>query len=288
MYSSKLFTYFIFADDTNLLASDKNLHTLIRKINNELTHVSSYFKANKLSLNVNKTNFMLFRNKHDNRRFPDFNIEIDNANITHVSNTKFLGVKLDERLTWKQHTTYIANIVSKYTGILYRLKPILPPMTLFMLYNSLVLPHIMYCNIIWGDHNNSFLGTVHIKQKKIIRICTNSPFLAHTPPLFADLNTLTIHDIHKLQIALFMFKFHNNLLPDIFLNYFTKTNSIHGYETRNSKLYRPRNFNTNLANNTIQRQGPLIWSSVPKYIRDSTSVLSFKMKLKAELISCYE
>ena len=138
VYSSNMFTFYVFADDTNLLDSHKNIRTLIHSINNDLGHVSTWFKANKLSLNINKTNFMLFKNKHDNRHIPAFNITIDNTDIVRVPHTKFLGIILDECLTWKQHTTYIANIVSKYTGILYRLKGILPSTTLFTLYNSLV------------------------------------------------------------------------------------------------------------------------------------------------------
>ena len=106
-------------------------------------------------------------------------------------------------------------------------------------------------------------------------------------PLFADLNTLTVQDINKLQTALFMYKYHNNLLPDIFTDYFVKANTIHGYNTRQSYMYRPCYFNTHLANNSIKRQGPLIWSSVPQNIRDSTSVFSFKTKFKAEFISRY-
>ena len=145
----------------------------------------------------------------------------------------------------------------------------------------------MYCNIIWSDRNNTSLDIIHIKQKKIVRICTNSHYLAHSPPLFADLNTLTVQDINKLQTALFMYKYHNNLLPDIFTDYFVKANTIHGYNTRQSYMYRPCYFNTHLANNSIKRQGPLIWSSVPQNIRDSTSVFSFKTKFKAELISRY-
>ena len=91
------------------------------------------------------------------------------------------------------------------------------------------------------------LRTVHVKQKKIMRICTNSHYLAHSPPLFADLNTLTVYDIHKLQIALFMYKFHHKLLPDVFSDYFVQANTIHGYSTRQSHMYRPSYFNTDLA-----------------------------------------
>jgi len=287
-YSSTLFHYILFADDTNLLASHKDLTHLVNNVNTELSKTSSWFKANKLSLNINKTNFMLFRNKHDNRNFNDINISIDNIDITQVSETKFLAIILDQSFTWKQHTTYVSNLVSKYTGILYRLKQILPGNTLFSLYNSLVLPHIHYCNIIWADQNNCSLSKIHIKQKKIIRICTNSPFLAHSPPLFASLNTLTVHDIHRLQLAIFMYKHYNNLLPDIFSDYFTKSNVIYHYFTRHSHMYRPFNFRTDLARNTIRRQGPLMWRSISPTIRDSSTLYYFKNKFKAELISFYE
>ena len=71
-FSSKLFSFIIYADDTNLLASDENLTVLINSVNNELQKISSWFKANKLSLNVNKTNFMFFKNRHNTRvRYPD-------------------------------------------------------------------------------------------------------------------------------------------------------------------------------------------------------------------------
>ena len=140
-----------------------------------------------------------------------------------------------------------------------------------------------------SSHNKTCLSKQPDNQttKNIVRICTNSHYLAHSPPLFADLNTLTVQDINKLQTALFMYKYHNNLLPDIFTDYFVKANTIHGYNTRQSYMYRPCYFNTHLANNSIKRQSPLIWSSVPQNIRDSTSVFSFKTKFKAELISRY-
>ena len=287
VYSSKLFTFYVFSDDINLLASHKNLRTLIHSINNDLGHVSTWFKANKLSLNINKTNFMLFKNKHDNRHVPAFNITIDNTDIVRVPHTKFLGIILDECLTWKQHTTYIANIaVSKYTGILYRLKGILPSTTLFTLYNSLVLPHLMYCNIIWSDRNNTSLGIIHIKQKKSVRICTNSHCLAHSPPLFADLNTLTVQDINKLQTALICTNI-TTIFCLIYLQITLLKQILFMVIIPDSPMYRPCYLNTHLANNCIKRQGPLIWGSVPQNIRDSTSVFSFKTKFKAELISRY-
>ena len=287
--SSKLFSYFIYADDTNLLISHNNLTDLIESTNAELIKISSWLKANKLSLNIGKTTFMLFKNRHNTRlTYPNnIMVNIDNIPISRVSHTKFLGVLLDDNLTWNQHNRHITSIVSKYSGILFRLKQTLPPTTLFSLYTTLVLPHIQYCNIIWADNNNCNLHTIHLKQKKIVRLCTNSHYIAHSPPLFKKLNTLTVFDIHKLQIALFMFKFTNNLLPSIFDSYFQYTNQIHSYRIRSSNLFRPHLFSTDLARNTIKTQGPTVWNSIDFNIRSSTSVKSFNEMYKRTLVSRY-
>lgn len=150
--SSNFFSFIIYADDTNLLASHRNLTHLIKSANTELIKIATWLKVNKLSLNIKKTNYMLFKNRHNTRlSYPETSsINIDNTPISKVSYTKFLGIVLDDSLTWIQHNTHITNIVSKYTGILYRLKHTLPASTLFSLYSSLVLPHIDYTVILFG------------------------------------------------------------------------------------------------------------------------------------------
>ena len=196
-YSSKCLSFFIYADDTNGIMSNRNLQDLITSVNAELSNISTWFKANKLSLNVSKTNYIMFKNRHSNRQYNNIHIFIDGVELNKVSYTKFLGVIVDESLTWYNHNSYVSNVVSKYSGILYRLKRVLPCSTLFSLYNTLVLPHLYYCNIIWADPNNCNLNSVLLKQKRIIRLCTNSTWLAHTRPLFSKLNTLNIYDLHN-------------------------------------------------------------------------------------------
>jgi len=150
----------IYADDTNAILSHHDLNYLVRSINNELSNLSLWFKVNKLSLNINKTNYIIFKNRHSNRTYNNVHIFIDGVELTKVSYSKFLGVHIDESLTWHEHNSYVTNIVSKYSGILFRLKHILPLKTLFSLYNTLVLPHLYYCNIIWADKNNCYLNTI--------------------------------------------------------------------------------------------------------------------------------
>ena len=113
-------------------------------------------------------------------------------------------------------THCISSQTARAIGILYRIKDLLPKRTLLLLYNTLILPYINYCNIAWGNCSKTKLDNVPL-QKKAVRICTHSTFLAHTDPLFHQLNILKIHEINDLQTAIFMFKYVKGVLPPICL-----------------------------------------------------------------------
>ena len=85
---STLLKYVLFADDTNLLYEHENYETLCMNVNNELSKLNEWFSINKLSLNVKKTNFMVFGNKHINEALK---VRINNEDIVKVSETKFFG-----------------------------------------------------------------------------------------------------------------------------------------------------------------------------------------------------
>ena len=144
---STLLKYVLFADDTNLLYEHENYETLCMNVNNELSKLNQWFSINKLSLNVKKTNFMVFGNKHINETLK---IRINNEDIVKVSETKFLGIYLDFRLNWKKHIQNISNKVSKCIAIIYRASRVLNETALIMLYNTLVLPYFTYCSEVWG------------------------------------------------------------------------------------------------------------------------------------------
>ena len=99
-----------------------------------------------IGLNIDKSNFMIFKNKHNNRADLHFRIEIDNKHIEKVEVTKFRGILIDNNLSWKAHTYHITKIVSKYNGIIRKVK--INKDFLHTLYDSLVLPYLSYCTIV--------------------------------------------------------------------------------------------------------------------------------------------
>ena len=118
------------------------------------------------------------------------------------------------------HINYIENKIAKNVGIIKRVRYLLSEKTLNTLYNTLVLPYINYCNIIWANNKPTRLQPLLLLQKRCMRVITNSPYSSHSSPLFAKLNQLTITDINKVLIATFMYRYHSHCLPNIFVNYF--------------------------------------------------------------------
>ena len=109
---STLLNIILFADDTSIFYSTRNIVDITCTVNNELEKLDIWFRVNKLSLNVNKTNFIMFTNKKQLR--PTVNIVLNGKNIEQVSHTKFLGVIIDDNLTWREQIKTVETKVSKH------------------------------------------------------------------------------------------------------------------------------------------------------------------------------
>ena len=160
-------------------------------------------------------------------------------------------------------------------------------MGILILYNSLILSHIMYCNIIWGNCSITKINSLLRLQKRAIRIITNSAYLSHTESLFYRLKSLRIQDIHSLQVAIFMYKYTQNQLPVVFHNIFNLNSNVHTYPTRRSSDYHLQNPRIILAQRSIRHHGPDIWNSLPPHLKRCSSLYSFKASFKKYLISKY-
>ena len=162
---SELIKFIIFADDTNLFFKHKNLNTLVSIINTELIQISSWFKLNKLSLNISKTNFIHIQSSNAYKNVI-IHIFIDNIKITRITNTKFLEVIINSWLTWNDHITTISSKLCLNIGILAKIHHNIPSTILIQLYYTLVQPYLVYCNLIWAAGSNISLTALFIKQKK--------------------------------------------------------------------------------------------------------------------------
>ena len=212
--SNKL-KFIMYADDTTIYFNleDFDPYHLKRDINNELEKITLWLKMNKLSLNVQKTKFMIFHRKQ--KQISELNIAINDTDIERVESFNFLGLHIHESLSWRTHTDTVKNKVSKVVGILYRLKNIFPMYILQTLYNSLIVWYINYVLLLWGVESHR----VESLQKKAIRLITNSNYSAHTTPFFIELGLLKVQDMFKLKLLKFYYKLSYDLVPSYFQTY---------------------------------------------------------------------
>ena len=145
--SSFLFSL-LYADDTNMFVTGKNIENLICLINTKFKKIVIWPNANKLSLNVKKTHFIIF--SFSNKRIVNTNdIVIDNQPVSRVSHTKFLGVIIDDKLNWSEHVNNLKIKLAKGSGISRKCRICFSIDTLITLYYSFIYPYITYCLEVW-------------------------------------------------------------------------------------------------------------------------------------------
>jgi hypothetical protein len=212
---SKLFSCVLFADDTTLSLSQDDYASLALSVNSELKKIEVWTQANRLSLNVRKTFYMVFSNRdYDCANHPIF---FNSQLVNRYTEGKFLGLIMDSRLNFTKHINIISGKISKYIGILYRIRNFVPYNLLINLYYSLVQPYLLYCNLIWGGTYGTHLLPLEILQKKIIRIINGESYLAHTASLFHRANILKLADLHKFVLAVHMFKCKKKIMFNMLL-----------------------------------------------------------------------
>ena len=184
---------------------------------------------------VNKTYFIMFNNKKQPRT--DVHIVLNGTNIEQVTNTTFLGVTIDDNLTWREHIKMVETKVSKSIAVLYKTMHVLGFQALHTLYQSLVEPHMSYCCEIWGSTYQSRLEKLFLLQKKTIRIIFNLNYHDHTSVFLHSSKILKLHDLVTCKIMIILYKVNNHSLTGRVQAFFKPTEAIHMCGTRQSKLF---------------------------------------------------
>ena len=165
----------------------------------------------------------------------------------------FLGLDLNSKLNWKDHVFKVANKITKVTGILNKIKLYVPKNVLLSIYNALILPHLNYCILIWGNACRTFLKRLFKIQKKAVRIIVNANFISHTNPLFKLLNIVKLNDLYNFTQLKFLYKLRNGMLPFYFKDFDVHINShTHFYNTRNRFMLQSLKINHEFAKKCLR------------------------------------
>ena len=207
--------------------------------------------------------------------------------IETVSNSKYLGVIIDSKLSFYDHIKFLESKISRSVGILTKLRFFLPQETLLQLYHSLVHSQLTYGIIVWGSTHTTYLQKLQVLQNKALKVVCNVSFLNSAKLLYKKLNILTIRNTYKHEVAKFVYNCNKALSPTPFLNYFKKTHQVSIRLTRQSEdkdnLYIPK-YRSNRLQRCIKYQGVKVWNNIPTEIK-KLSFNSFKSRFKKHLLS---
>ena len=154
---------------------------------------------------------------HRKRKHLDkISVVINDIEIEHVPSFNFLGIHLDENLSWKSHLEMVGNRILKIACILYKLKNVFPENVLFVLYNSLIVWYINYRLLLQYYCHSHILDLL---EQRALRFMTNNSYRAHTTPLLIKHGLLNVRNMYKLKLLTFYYILSYNLLPLCFNNY---------------------------------------------------------------------
>lgn len=226
----------MYADDTALFFQSTNVVQLTNVANIELQAVLEWTEINCLEINASKTKAVLFTPVQNlvNR---DLTLYFGQENIQVVQDVKTLGVIFNQHMNWNTQVDNVAKRLSKACGVLCKFRQIFPPRVKLLLYNSMFLCHINYCNLVWGNTSQGNINKLLLLQKKAIRHIANASYDAHTAELFDTLNVLPLQ--HNFQFNLIMkYKYSLKFQNEIFLRLCNlRTPHEHQYNVRNRHLF---------------------------------------------------
>ena len=278
----------MYADDTSITIASNSVAQIEEVLNHELGNLSEWLIANRLSLNVAKTEVMLVGSRQKLATTSDqtFVTQIDDQEITRVSHTKSLGVTIDQNLTWSIHVGEIVSKISSAIGALKRLRPFINKETAIKIYQALIEPHFDYCSPVWDGLNGQLSNKLQKLQNRAVRVLTNAAYEDSPSEILDHLGWDKLTDRRKKLKAVLMFKETRKLAPKYIQGLFKPIESCYEIRDIENKLALPKP-RTDYLKRSISYSGPALWNSLPHQTRASHSVSNFKQSIKPILCTKY-
>ena len=260
-----------YADDTTIFACHPDLDNIIKQLEEDSTVIVKWFSDNFLKLNDDKCHLMIFGGKST-----EATVTIGNSKINESDYEKLLGVTFDKKLSFKKHVEDLYKKANQKLHALARLSNYIDPIKSEILMNSFIRSQFNYCPLVWMFHDRATNSKLNRIQERALRmVCKDSE--SGLADLKKKYGTIHQHNLQLLMIEIFKTK--NNLNPTFMKKILTERDIQ--YNLRNGNhLGLPKVNTTSYGIENIQYRGHHLWSSLPREIKDSNTLVEFKRKIK--------
>ena len=263
----KEYETFSYADDTQIIVTGKNKNEIENHLTNAIKKANDYYNKNSLLNNIGKTKIMLFQNKRSNVESIQIKVKEDAKvkTLEGQDHLKILGIKIDKNLDWNKHISYVKKNATNSIRNLHRVNNLLPLKQKRILYNSLVVPHFSYCDIIWNELSRENEKKLQLAQNFAARSMLGLRKNSSATAALKQLELLPLIEKRNIHAAVQVKKALSGQTPEhISLQY----TNLERY-----KDLRPGNLQVPLHKTDQYKKGPLfssvkIWNSIPLEIKN--------------------
>ena len=277
----------------NLLYSCKSAKVIRKRLNKDLKHLYDWLCANRLSLNADKTEFIVFR-PPSHKASERITLNLHHSKLFESSKIKYLGLILDNRLNWRAHITELSKKLSRAIGLIYKIRNFCSFSVLRSLYFSIFNSHLSYGLAVWGNANCSYINKIKDLQKRALKaiVFAHNDNYININSIHHNLKILNVGHQFQVQLSSLMWDYDHNTLPVSLKSLFKRSNLIHNYSTRaasKGKLHYTK-VNTNKHGiKSFKYQGVKILNDLKdmNIYQNSTKKSVFLKELKSDLLSTY-
>ena len=275
-----------FADDTTIYKGHRSMRYLKWCIEDDLANISDWFKANKLTLNLSKSVYMIFSKKNHE----DIDLSLGDTKLPMVTSTKFLGIWMDQKLKWKEHLSKFNSKIKRNLTLLKIGNKHLNTNTKKVLYYAQIYSHLSYGIILWGNMvSNTQLLNLQKLQNKAIKIVDTQE--GSPEKIYIKHEILKINEIIKVENCKLMYKLEHNILPGKLPTLFNTDNKgkslekNHSYNTRTKNIPKLSKAQSKIYLNSFLNRCVTDYQTVPIALRELTNIKLFSKKLKYLILS---
>lgn len=273
----------LYADDTVLKYSSRDINTIFQEMQHDIDLIANWFNTNQLDLNVSKTKYMFFTNCKINMETIPI-LSYQNQTISRVNSFKYLGLIIDDKLSWSNHIDHIKSKIIPYIFTIRKLKHLLPRNTLLSIYFSYIYSQLIYLIPIWSCTSQYKITELLILQKRALKYIYNLPKRYPTHDLFTKFKeTPSLLTLAKIEDHILINKLVNNKLKHNLE--IQQISQQHRYGHRRRSHFVVSFFNTNIGEKNILHRGLRAYNALPSEIRNETNIIKFKKIIKNHIVN---
>lgn len=263
----------LFADDTTLLSAHEDILQLTAIAQTSLDRLMNWFNHNKLVVNIGKTVFIHFTPRLSNYD-KSYLLRINGNSLEQVRTTKFLGLHLDNALSWECHVNALCKKLASSCYVLYGLSSITSKSVLLSYYYAQFYSRIKYCVIFWGLSQHA--DRIFKLQKRAIRNITGLRSSSSCRGMFKELKILTLPSIYILELVTYV---KSNISE------FTTNNFHHDYSTRSGNQLSIPFHSLSLYKRSPRYMGIILYNKLPNNVKIITNLKTFNRSVRIILLN---